>query len=31
MPTRFGTSTVRMVVGGDVEVVGDVVATVGKE
>jgi hypothetical protein len=30
-PTRFGTLTVGMVVGGAVEVVGKVVATVGKE
>ena len=31
IPTRFGTLTVGMVVGGAVEVVGKVVATVGKE
>jgi hypothetical protein len=31
MPTRFGTLTVWTVVGGDVEVVDTVVATVGKE
>jgi hypothetical protein len=31
IPTRFGTLTVGMVVGGAVDVVGKVVATVGKE
>jgi hypothetical protein len=31
IPTRFGTLTVAMVVGGAVEVVGKVVATVGRE
>jgi hypothetical protein len=31
IPTRFGTLTVGVVVGGAVDVVGKVVATVGKE
>jgi hypothetical protein len=31
IPTKFGTLTVGMVVGGAVDVVGKVVATVGKE
>ena len=31
IPTRFGTWTVGMVVGGAVDVAGKVVATVGKE